>query len=93
MDAEQRALVEDAHELHELTKHPGWKVLERRALEWMRADKAKVLDGIVVDLAEYKRMTGKFVGAEFVLRLPEMIGESALKARQREAERSGGEAA
>lgn len=86
MDADSRALIEDAHQLHELTKHPGWDVLVRRTLEWMRADKQRVLDGTVSGLDDYKKMTGKFVGAHFVMDLPETIRANADRRRERLAE-------
>lgn len=93
MDAEDRALVEDAHLLNELTKHPGWARLVERSLVLMRKDKQRVLDGVVVHLEDYRKMTGFFQGAHAVLDLPSVVEELAGNARRRAAERNEDDAA
>lgn len=57
-DDEFRALQEQAHQLRELTRHPGWAVLVDFSFERMKATKQAVLNGNVADIEKYKQHTG-----------------------------------
>ena len=70
-DDELRALQEQAFQLEELTRHPGWEVL-RDYLEsvLMRGDKFRVLNGHMETIEEYKFTTGVLRGIHAVLDTP-----------------------
>ena len=82
----RRALIEQAYQLNELTKHPGWAILVDFMLTKMKTDKQRVLDGVVTNLDDYKKLTGYFQGAHAVLNAPETVEKLAANARRREAE-------
>jgi hypothetical protein len=59
----------------------------------MRKDKQRVLDGVVVHLEDYRKLTGFFQGAHAVMDLPTVVEELASNARRRESERDEPDAA
>lgn len=89
----KRALIEQAHQLRELTKHPGWAVLVDFMEIRMRGDKLKVLNGKCVDLDDYRKLTGSLQGIHAVLDAPKIVQELADNARRRDAERDEPDAA
>ena len=83
----RRALIEQAHQLHELTKHPGWPILVDYANDQiMRPMKYRVLnDGNIPELAEYKKLAGFLMGMHRALDIPAEVEKLAANARSRAA--------
>ena len=93
-DAEtRRALIEQAHQLNELTRHPGWAVLVDYMETRMRGEKLRILNGKCTDLDDYRKMSGLLLGVHAVLDAPKVVQEIADNARRREAERDEDDAA
>lgn len=84
MEADTRALIEQAHQLRELTKHPGWAVLlDYAQFKIINPQQAKVNDGNVADLAEYKKLAGFLQGVRRAVNIPVEVGTLADNARRR----------
>ena len=84
---QQRALIEQAHQLHELTKHPGWEVLVDYCNVVMAPVKRRLLNDSGVDtLDEYKKLSGYLAGMHRVVDVPAEVETLASNARLREAE-------
>lgn len=77
MEADKlRDLQELAHQLEELTKHPGWKVFVHYAHYgdgMMEAHQKRVLSGACKTPEDYQREAGWLAGAEAVLKIPELV--------------------
>jgi hypothetical protein len=80
-----RELTERAHQLDELTKHPGWAVL----VDWTRHGPAGaanrqrgLLAGNAKSLEDYQYEVGWLAGAEHVLDAPQRVRDMALAAEQ-----------
>ena len=87
MDADTRALIEQAHQLHELTKHPGWAILVDYAqFKIINPAQRVVNDGNVADLAEYKKQAGFLQGVRRAVNIPVEVEALADNARRRAAE-------
>lgn len=83
MDAQtRRALIEQAHQLDELAKHPGWPVLVDFMLTKMKKDKGRVLDGTVKEYSEYQKLTGYFHGVHDTLDAHETVARLAENANR-----------
>jgi hypothetical protein len=89
----KRALIEQAHQLHELTKQAGWAVLVDFMEVRTRADKLRVLNGKCVDIDDYRKLTGFLIGVHAVLDAPSTVQELADNARRRDAEHNENDAA
>lgn len=89
----KRALIEQAHQLHELTLHPGWPILVDFMLVKMAADKKRILSGDIVHMDQYREMTGYFNGVHATLNAHETVETLAANARRRETERDEDDAA
>ena len=75
-DDQLRELQELAHQLDELTRHPGWAVLVNYAHygDGMQAQQQKrVLAGSCKTPEEYQRWTGWIAGSQAVLDIPETV--------------------
>ncbi len=84
---EYRALVEQSHQLQQLTEHPGWAVLVDYIKTVVLAPrKDRLLNGAIDSLDEYKKQAGFCAGAEWVLNAHEVIGNQALRERERREE-------
>jgi hypothetical protein len=81
-----RALVEQSHQLHELTSHPGWAVLVDRMHVVMNPAKRKILNGNSDSFDDYLKMTGFLTGIHRVLDMHDEIGEMVVSERQKRAE-------
>ena len=91
-DEELRQLQEEAHQLEELTRHPGWQVFTRLAQNgdgMVAANERRVLHGNCETTDEYQKWVGWLSGARTILGIPEA---TALK-RDRESAKSGNTAA
>lgn len=84
-DDELRALIEQAHQLRELTAHPGWAVLQSFSHERMKATKTAVLNGNVADFEKYKQHTGWLRGIHDTLDAAETVEKMADSERTRRA--------
>jgi hypothetical protein len=62
-----RELQERAFQLHELTKHPGWAVLEEYTQQAAAVRQRKLLGGTVKSMDEYHHACGWLQGAETVM--------------------------
>lgn len=91
----RRALIEQAHQLNELTKHPGWAILMDYAnYQVMAPVKKRILnDTNIVDIAEYKRIAGFVIGVHRALDIPKEVQALADNARKRAAEHDEDDAA
>jgi hypothetical protein len=84
---EYRVLVEQAHQVYEMTKHPGWSLLVDYLHMKMKGDKLKVLNNDCQDLDEYRKIAGKLVGIHFVIDAVDAMQKLAENERTRRAER------
>lgn len=82
-DEDFRALIEQAHQLGELTNHPGWAVLVDYMEVRMRGDKLKILNGNCRDLDDYRKTAGFLVGAHAVMDAPKIVNEAVAREKQR----------
>lgn len=77
---ELRALQEQAHQLQELTKHPGWAVLEDYAVRspfGTATRQTGLLNGGAKSYDDYQKQTGWLSGVYFVLHAPQRVRELA----------------
>ena len=84
-DDEHRALIEQAHQLTELTTHPGWEVLVSFSHERMKSTKQAVLNGHVADIEKYKQHTGWLRGIHDTLDAAETVQKMVDGERERRA--------
>jgi hypothetical protein len=87
-----RGLIEQAHLLDELTRHPGWEVLEDFCLRGPQGSAKKqtaLVNGTAKTLEEYKERCGELRGIHFVLDAPKMVDQLAVAARLRSEEKLG----
>ena len=70
MDDLQQA-IEDAFQLDELQKHPGWVIYTRYLREWLEQHEARLMSGHIDDLQEYKLVAGRTDGIRQALQIPE----------------------
>lgn len=87
-DGEYRALQEQAHQLEELTRHPGWPVLVDFMETISRAAKLRVLNGKLMSVEEYKSVTGELIGIHKVLDAPSVV-QGMLQGEVRQRDESG----
>lgn len=73
--AEVRKLIEQVHQLHELTLHPGWQVFSAVAGEQIENWQTRLSSGRLNDLHEYKFIAGWLDGARQLLGLPGSMQE------------------
>ena len=78
-----RALIEEADLLEQLTQHPGWAVLLRRAERRMEQGRRVILEAEAKDWEQYLRVSNSYLGAQWVLDQPGEAAELANNARQR----------
>lgn len=62
-----RQLVEQAHQIRELTKHPGWVVYEDWLKHRILGEQRSLLAGNVTDIQEYKLRAGLIRGVTMAL--------------------------
>jgi hypothetical protein len=89
-DDELRALVEQAHQLEELTKHPGWAVLEDFALRRPGGSatmQSRIVNGNCESIDDYKLGVGYLKGIHYVIDAPQTVKRMATDERLRRAER------
>jgi hypothetical protein len=84
-DDELRDLAESAHQLDELTKHPGWAVFTELADMELDKHRRSVLGG-ALDPDRYRREAGVIAGGEMVARIPEHVADLYQQALARAAE-------
>lgn len=87
-----RDLQELAHQLHELTQHPGWAVFVHYARHgdgMQFAQQRRVLNGSCATPEEYQRWTGWIAGSQAVLDIPATVAGI----RDRESAKAGTETA
>ena len=84
-DDDFRALVEQAHQLRELTTHPGWEVLVSFSHERMKGTKHAVLNGLIDNHEKYKRDTGWLRGIHDTLDAAETVEKIVDTERTRRA--------
>ena len=88
-DDDLRALIEQHHQLVELTKHPGWEVLVDYALNGPAGSMSKqhrLVNGGAKDWDDYQRQTGWLAGAHHVLDAHQTVGKMVTDARVAKAE-------
>ena len=93
---ELRALVEQHHQLDELTKHPGWEVLVDYVLHGGGGSvkrQHRLVNGQLTTYEEYVKETGWLQGAHHVLEAPKTVLAMVATAREQlgdveEAERA-----
>lgn len=88
-DDELRALVEQAHQLDELTRHPGWLVLEDYILRGpagFAGRQRAIINGLARDHEDYLKQTSWMQGADAVLKAPATVAEMVRTERERRAE-------
>ena len=93
---ELRALIEQHHQLDELTKHPGWEVLTDYVLHGPAGSakrQHRIVNGGVQSYEDYVRECGWLAGAHHVLDAVETVGAMALGAREQLAEAEEAEGA
>ena len=84
-DEELRELQELAHQLDELTKHPGWKVLVDFAWNgdgMIGAKQRYLVGGSCKTTDEYQKYAGWVAGAQAVLQAP--VAVAAIRDRESE---------
>ena len=74
---QKRGRQEDAHQLRELTLHPGWRVLTDQVRNQLDAKQAALIAGVPKDFAAYKWEAGWCRGALDVLEAPARAEEQA----------------
>jgi len=86
-DETYRALVEQSHQLQELTRHPGWPVFQDYLLTVVQAPITRsIVNGGAKDFEEYKERTGFCKGITRALNVPDEVGEQVLHERERRQE-------
>lgn len=83
-----RALQEQAHQLEELTKHPGWPVFVDYLHTIMESDKKAVLNGLHDDIGKYKSATGRLIGIHAALDAPLHVRKAVNGELTKRAERA-----
>ena len=75
-DDEYRALQEQAHQINELTRHPGWEVF----LDFLRFSPAalakrqiQLLQGAAKTFPDYTQRVGWIEGVQFAIDAPERV--------------------
>lgn len=68
---------EHAHQLHELTQHPGWVILTREAEKKIHALQRRLIDGKAADYAEYRDWAAHAAGMLEVFDIPERVQRAA----------------
>jgi hypothetical protein len=63
--------LERAHQLRELTLHPGWPVLVEMAEQRIHALQRELIAGKAADYAEYRSKASMAAGMQDVFALPE----------------------
>ena len=79
---ELRELQELAHQLEELTRHPGWPILvhySNYGAGGMDAQQKRLIGGHCESQEEYKRLAGWVAGANHVLTAPIRVRDMADK--------------
>ena len=91
-----RALVEQAHQINELTQHPGWDVL----LDYLRFSEGalakrqvQLLQGGAKTFDDYQRRIGFIEGVQYAIDAPERLQTTVDTLRSRLAEIERGDAA
>lgn len=82
---EARALVEQAFQVNELTRHPGWDVFVdciRFAGGGAARRQMDLISGGAKDFTDYGRRVGWLEGVEYALKTPERLQQQALTARE-----------
>lgn len=77
-DETLRAVQEQALQLTELEKHPGWAVYVDYLHTAMTGDKKAVLNGSIADIGRYHKITGRLQGIHFALDAPEHVRQMVL---------------
>jgi hypothetical protein len=62
-----RDLIEQAHQIRELTKHPGWAVYTDWLIHRMRGEQEALLRGNISDIQDYKLKAGTVRGVSMAL--------------------------
>ena len=80
---EYRALVEQAHQVYELTQHPGWEVF----LDYLRfsdgalaARQVQLLKGAARTWEDYQHRTGFIAGVQYAIDAPERLEQQRTNA-------------
>ena len=60
-------MQEQAHQLEELQKHPGWEVLVDFLRIGMAQRQRQLIGGNVTSMDEYKRLCGSLQGTQYAL--------------------------
>lgn len=82
---EARALVEQAFQVSELAKHPGWDVLVdcvRFAGGGAARRQIDLINGSAKDFTDYSRRVGWLEGVEYALKTPERLAKQAETAKE-----------
>lgn len=90
-DASVRALIEDSHLLAELTRHPGWAVLTRRAEDSLAHWQTRMNTGQCPTLEDYRHCAGFLEGSRQVLAIPETVARMVERRAAEREELEGGE--
>jgi hypothetical protein len=86
---ELRALVEQAHQLDELTKHPGWEVLTDFVYHGGGGSvkrQHRLVNGQLTTFEEYVKETGWLQGAHHVIEAPKTVAGMVATAREQLAD-------
>lgn len=81
-----RQLIEDAHQLQELTRHPGWQVLTRLSGKDIEAWQTRMNSGKFKSLEEYKFCAGWLDGARQLLDVPATVQRQLERTQEAAAE-------
>ena len=84
LEDEFRELLERIQVVEDMAATPGWAYLADRAAVTIGAKPHQILAGSVVDINEYKSLSGWLQGAQFVLGLPERMRKEVEAARERD---------
>lgn len=68
---------EDALQLRELAKHPGWAVLTRHAEKRIHALQRRLIDGKASDYPEYRALAAHAAGMLEVFDIPDRVQNAA----------------
>lgn len=88
-DDDYRALIEQAHQVRELTKHPGWDVF----VDYLRfggggaaRKQHDLVNGAAKDYVDYSRIVGWLDGVDYAINAPERLDAQTELERKRRAE-------
>ncbi len=85
-DDPTRQLIEDAHQLQELSNHPGWQVLLRLADGQIQAWQNRMNSGSFKTLEDYKQCAGWLDGARKLLAIPHDVQRELVRVQEAAAE-------